>query len=102
MPVLFQFRQTSSFTLWLAARYRHVAIGFRSRTHCDVPAREYRKCHAGETEKQCQQRTEVNEPSSARPPAFGGRGTAASEEAIAGICGMSGAFLFHYWNLGLW
>jgi hypothetical protein len=100
MPVLFQPFQTNSFTLWLAARYRHVALGFRSRAHGDVLAREYCECHAGETEEQCEQRTDVNETSFIEPPSPD-RGTAKSEAAMMGILGASGAFLFHYWNLGL-
>jgi hypothetical protein len=100
MPVLFQLRKTSSFTL-LAARYRHVALGFRSGAHCDVFAREDCKCHAGETEEQCEQRTEVNETAFTEPLPSRRRGITASEEVMAGICGARGGFLFHYWNLGL-
>jgi hypothetical protein len=68
--------------------------------YCDVSAREYGKCHAGETERQCQQHAEVNEPAF-EPPSFRSRGITASQEAMAGICGASGGFLFHDWNLDL-
>ena len=68
--------------------------------YCDVSAREYGKCHAGETEEQCEQRTEVNEPA-VEPPSSRSRGITASQEAMAGICGASGVFLFHDWILRL-
>src|SRR6476620_652265 len=83
MPVLFQLCQTSSFTLWLATRYRHVALRFRHTALCDVPRREYCKCHAGETEEQCEQRTEVNEPA-VELPSSRCRGITASQDAMAG------------------
>ena len=100
VPVLFQSCQTSSFTLWLAARNRHVALGFRSRAHCEVSAREYGKCHAGESEEQCEQHTEVNEPTFAQPPSSPGRGSAESEEVMAGIFGASGAISFSLLEFG--
>src|SRR3954454_12598110 len=90
MPVLFQLCQTFSFTLWLVTRYRHVALGFRSTTPCDVPPRVYCKCNAGETEEQCEQRTEVNEPVFAEPPLSRSHRSAASQEATTGIRGASG------------
>src|SRR6476661_4792273 len=100
MPVLFQLFQTSSFALPFGTGYRHVAYGLRGTAHCHVPAGEYCKCHAGETKEDCEQRTEVNEPAVAQPPASGNRGTAASEEVMMGICGASGAFIFHLLEFG--
>ena len=47
-----------------------------------------------------EQHAEVNEPAF-EPPSFRSRGITASQEAMAGICGASGGFLFHYWNLDL-
>ena len=111
MPVLFQLFQCSRFALSFSARYRHVALGLRGRAHRAVPAREYCQCHTGEAEEQSEQHTEVNEAAVAEPPSSRSREAAASEEAMADICGSAfakatadrfrGGFLFHYWSLGL-
>src|SRR4030095_7343842 len=101
MPVLFQLCQTSSFALPFSARYRHVALGLRGRWNCGVFAGEYGKGYRGQPQSQSEQRTKFNEPAFAEPPSSCNRGTTASRETVAGVCEAGGAFLFHYWNLGL-
>ena len=60
---------------------------------------------------QSEQHTKINEPAFAELSSSRSHGTAACQEAMAGICGSAfakatadrfrGAFVFHYWNLGL-
>src|SRR5262245_51258811 len=93
MPVLLQLCQTSSFALSFAARHRHVAFGLRGRWNCGIPAGEYSKGYPGQRQGKSEHRTKINEPSFA--------GITANRETKAGVFGANGAFLFHYWSLGL-
>src|SRR6187431_2129850 len=99
MPVLFQLLQSLSFALSFSARYRHVPLGLRSAWNCGVFASEYCKGYSGQSQSQSDQHTKINE--SAFAESLSSRSRGASEEAMVGISGARGAFLFHYWNLGL-
>jgi hypothetical protein len=110
MPVLFQLFQSSSFALSFSARYRHVALGLGGTRNCGIFTGEYCKGYPGQPQSQADQRTKINESAFAEPYSSRSRETAASEEAMAGICGSAfakatadrfrGGFLFHNWNLG--
>jgi hypothetical protein len=66
-----------------------------------VFAGEYGKGYRGQCQSQSEQYTKINEPAFAEPSSTRSRGTTASREGMADVCGTSGAFLFHDWNLGL-
>src|SRR5215208_62715 len=100
MPVLFQLFQTSSFALPFGSRYRHVAFGLRGTGHRSLFTGEYTKGYPGQSQRQSEHRTKIHE-SAFKSPSSRSQEAATSEGAIAGICGASGGFLFHYWNLGL-
>ena len=110
MPVLFQLFQCSRFALSFSARYRHVALGLRGTRNCGVFTGEYCKGYPGQRQSQSEQRTKINESAFAEPYSSRSRETAASEEAMAGICGSAfakatadrfrGAFLFHLLEFG--
>src|SRR5207248_6512571 len=95
MPVLLQLFQSSSFALSFSARYRHVALRLRGTGNCGIFTGEYTKGYPGQSQRQSEHHTKIHEPA-LKPPSSCSHGTAANEGAVAGICGASGVFLFHF------